>query len=199
MTSMRTVAARRIPVLVLLLGALGAGGALYYYGNWPGKGPAESATSPADPAAAVATVHGVPPPPFRITGTLLSPETKIVHLVILDTARQPQGAPISAKEGETVAAYLVKRIDNHRVYFEREGQLFLMHVGGDQIVQDDAPAPEPVKQKERTANFIPPPENIEEIRKDTAIFIEKLKEQPDFKRALEERKLQRQQQTQTAP
>jgi len=182
-------------LVVLLIGA--ALGAVWYHGLVPDLSPPPEASGVTSaPGAAT-----VPPPPFRITGTLLSPETKIVQLVILDAARQPQGAPISAQEGETVAAYLVQRIDNHRVTFEREGQLFLMHVGGDRVVQDDTPpAPAaPVKQKERTANFIPPPANIEEIRKDTAIYIEKLKEQPDFKRALEERKLQRQQQTQTAP
>lgn len=174
----------RTGVLVTLLLAAAAGAA-WYYGFAPVPAPPPSAAIATDsPRAAVA------PPPFRVTGTLISPGSKVVHLVILDSERRPQGEPVSAKEGETVAAYLVQRIDNHRVYFERDGQLFLMHVGGDRVVLDDAPPPANARQKERTGNFIPPPENIEAIRKDTAVYIEKLKEQPDFKRALEERRRQ---------
>lgn len=174
----------RTGVLATLLLSAAAGAAWYFYGVAP-------APPPATPVVTDTPTVMVAPPPFRITGTLISPETKVVHLVILDAERQPQGDAISAQEGETVAAYLVKRIDNHRVYFERDGQLFLMHVGGDRVVQDDTPAPtNPAKQKERTGQFIPPPANIEAIRKDTAIYIEQLKEQPDFKRALEERRRQ---------
>ena len=180
-------------LLVLLIGT--ALGAAWYHGLMP--------ELPPPVASVISNVTGgdamPPPPPFRISATLLSASQRSAHLQLLDAARKPYGALIAANEGETVEGYRVERIDNHRVYFKRDGHWFRLDVGADRIEQADAPPPVAAHQKERAGKFIPPPENIEEIRKDAAVFIEKLKEQPDFNRALEERKLQRQQQSQSTP
>lgn len=185
---------RTAALVLLLIGA--ALGAAWYHGFMPG-GLSRPEASVVTAASGDATV---PPPPFRISATLISPQQRVVHLQLLDTVRKPYGPSITAIEGETVEGYLVERIDNHRVYFKRDGLWFRIDVGADRIVQDEIPPPATVKQKERAMNFVPPPENIEEIRKEAAIFIEKLKEQPDFKRALEARRRQHlEQQAGTTP
>ncbi len=145
-------------------------------------------------------------PPFRVTGTVIAPPEKFVHLLVLDKKGNEEGT-MRVREGEVVNGYLIKQIDNHRVYFEREGKTFRIDVGNDKPAVED-PAPrlkktpdqQPVQQKERKATFIPPPDNIEEIKKQTDAFIEKLKEHPEFNKRLEEKKRQpREQQEHAAP
>lgn len=184
----------RIGVLLALL-VVTALGAAWYHGLTP-ELPPPVASVISNVTDATATP---PPPPFRISATLLSATQRTAHVQRLDAARKAYGAQIAANEGETVDGYRVERIDNHRVHFTRDGHWFRLDVGADRSEPVDTPPPVAGHQKERTGKFIPPPENIEAIRKDTAVYIEKLKEQPEFKRALEERKLQRQQQSQSTP
>ena len=184
----------RIGVLLALL-IVTALGAAWYHDLTPELPPPVASVI----SSVTGTAAAPPPPPFRISATLLSASQRTAHVQRLDAARKPYGALIAANEGETVDGYRVDRIDNHRVYFKRDGHWFRLDVGADRSEPVATPPPVAAHQKERTGKFIPPPENIEEIRKDTAIYIEKLKEQPDFKRALEERKLQRQQQSQSTP
>ncbi len=136
--------AMRIGVIVaLLIGA--ALGAAWYYGFY-GFAPAPDFTSapglpPPLDASGVTGAPGavtVPPPPFRVSATLLSPSQRVAHVQVLDAALQPQGPSVSVTEGETLEGYRVHSINNNRVYFEREGQLFLVHVSGDGAVHDDA-------------------------------------------------------------
>jgi hypothetical protein len=42
------------------------------------------------------------------------------------------------------------------------------------------------QKKEKPANFIPPPDDIEDIKKQTETFVERLKESPEFQKGLEE-------------
>lgn len=145
-------------------------------------------------------------PPFRVTGTVIAPPERFVHLLVLDEKGNEEGT-LRVREGEAVKGYLVKQIDNHRVYFEREGKTVRIDVGNDRPAIEEptprlnkAPNQQPAQQKERKATFIPPPDNIEEIKKQTDAFVEKLKDHPEFKKRLEEKKRQiREQQERPAP
>jgi type II secretory pathway component PulC len=164
----------------------------------PPDSPSPSPSSPLDKAAVA--------PPFRVTGTVIAPPERFVHLLVVDEKGNEEGT-MRVREKETVKGYLIKQIDNHRVYFEREGKTFRIDVGNDKPAVEEhtpgftkTPEQQPVQQKKRKATFIPPPDNIEEIKKQTDAFIEKLKEHPEFKKRLEEKKQQlREQGKQAAP
>jgi type II secretory pathway component PulC len=131
----------------------------------------------------------VPPPPFFIKGTVLSPDSRLAHVAVLDDAQRERQVH-QVREGETLEGYRLARIDNHRVYFERDGVVFLLPVGGSQPALETpvpADAQRLVPQKERTGEFVPPPANIEEIRRETDSFVEQLRQNPEFRKALEQK------------
>ncbi len=132
----------------------------------------------------------VPPPPFFIKGTVISPESRLAHVAVLDdTQREKQTYQV--REGETLEGYRLAHIENHRVYFEREGVIFLLPVGGSKPATEPpvpADAQRLVPQKERTGEFVPPPANIEEIRRETDSFFEQLRQNPELQKSRERRK-----------
>jgi len=132
----------------------------------------------------------VPPPPFFVKGTVLSPDSRLAHVAVLDDAQREKQS-YQVREGETLEGYRLARIDNHRVYFERDDVVFLLPVGGSKPATEPpvpADARRLVPQKERTGEFVPPPANIEEIRRETDSFVERLRQNPEFQNALERRK-----------
>ena len=135
------------------------------------------------PAAAVHT-HA---PPLLVTGTVISPPTKIALIVILDEQGKAL-SEIKLHEGEAVEGYRITKIQQDTVFFERDGQTFPIRVGNNR-----RPVPTTIevvtpyeRKKEKPANFIPPPDDIEDVKKQTETFMERLKENPEFQKGLED-------------
>ncbi len=147
---------------------------------------------------------GVPPPPFLVKGTVLSPSSRLAHVAVLDDARRERQVH-QVREGETLEGYRLAQIENHRIYFERQGVVFFLPVGGSKSAAEPpmpADAQRLVPRKERTAEFVPPPANIGEIRQDLDSFVERLRQDPEFRKRLEQKKrerLERQQAPDTNP
>ncbi|MDE2484410.1 MAG: hypothetical protein KGL32_04040, partial [candidate division NC10 bacterium] len=106
--------------------------------------------------------------------------------VILDD-RGKQVGSLKVDEGETIESYRIVKIHMDQVSFERDGQTFTVAVWNER-----PPAPKMVPDlpyegtKERTAEFVSPPANVEEIQKGTESFFEQLKANPEFQKKLEE-------------
>jgi type II secretory pathway component PulC len=135
------------------------------------------------PAAAVPT-HV---PPLLVAGTLISPPTRIALIVILDEQGKATGER-KLHEGEDVNGYRIAKIHQDMVYFERDGRTFPIRVGNN---RQTIPTTIDVvtrfeRTKEKPANFVPPPDDIEDIKKQTETFMERLKESPEFQKGLEE-------------
>lgn len=143
----------------------------------------------------------VPPPPFFIKGTVISPESRLAHVAVLDDGQREKQS-YQVREGEMLEGYRLARIDNHRVYFERDGVVFLLPVGASKPATEPpvpADARRLVPQKERTGEFVPPPANIEEIRRETDSFVERLRQNPEFRKTLEQKQRERQETPSRSP
>jgi len=166
---------RRVVCAVALLGLLLLAGVSAWAGEEGNKGDS--------PAAAMPT-HA---PPLLVAGTVISPPTRIALIVILDE----QGKATSERkvhEGEDVNGYRIAKIHQDMVYFERDGRTFPIRVGNNR-----QPIPTTInvvtpyeRKKDKPANFIPPPDDIEDVKKQTETFMERLKESPEFQKGLEE-------------
>ena len=92
-----------------------------------------------------------------------------------------------AGEGAVVAEYRVVSIHPGRVVFERDGLTFFVRVGAE---RQDAPAQgaPPPHARKRTAPpaVVAQPANLEEIKRQSRAFIERLKANPQFRNGLEE-------------
>ena len=126
-------------------------------------------------------------PPFLVSGTVISPPSKLATVVILDEQGKAMGE-LMLHEGEAVNGYRIAKIQQDTVFFERDGQTFPIRVGNDR-----QPIPTAIhvvtpyeRKKEKPAHFIPPPDNIGDIRKQTETLMERLKENPEFQKGLEE-------------
>jgi len=131
----------------------------------------------------------VPPhaPPLLVAGTLISPPTRIALIVILDEQGKATGER-KLHEGEDVNGYRIARIHQDMVYFERDGRTFPIRVGNNR-----QPVPTTInvvtpyeRKKDKPANLVPPPDDIEDIKKQTETFVERLRESPEFQKGLEE-------------
>lgn len=179
---------RRPVVWAIGLATLGlaAGG-----GYWAGL----NSSSQPPPAAVIRATPpelraAVPPPPFFIKGTVLSPDSRLAHVAVLDDA-QREKQTYQVRESETLEGYRLVRVENHRVYFERDGVVFLLPVGGSKPAEEPpvpADAQRLVPQKERTGEFVPPPANIEEIRRATDNYFEQLRQNPELQKSRGRRK-----------
>jgi type II secretory pathway component PulC len=125
-------------------------------------------------------------PPFLVVGTVLSPDTKVVAITILDEQGKSTRA-LKLHEGDSVEGYRVARIEMDQVLFERDGRTFPIRVGNDrQPAQRIAPAIPYERKKPVRAEFVAPPDNIEEIRKQTDEFVQRLKENPEFQKGMDQ-------------
>ncbi len=140
------------------------------------------------------------PAPFRVTGTVIAPREKFVHLIVFDEQGREEGT-IRVREGEAIKGYVVKQIKDRGVYFEKDGQELRIDIGNPGTVSDEK-RPRSVSSQapplEMKGKLIPPPDNIEEIKKEADIFFKKLEEHPAFKKRLEKKHQLREQQ-ETAP
>lgn len=149
-----------------------------------------SALAPIPPPVPMELPAAVPPPPFFIKGTVISPQSRLAHVAVLDDTRREKQT-FEVREGESLEGYRLARIENHRVYFERDGAMFLLPVGGSTPVSEPPPpadARRTVPEKERSGEFVPPPANIEEIRRETESFVERLRQDPEFQKNLGQKK-----------
>jgi type II secretory pathway component PulC len=130
-----------------------------------------------------------PSPPFRVSGTVISLPTKIALVVVLD-AQGKSTSEFKLHEGDTVEGYRIANIHHDQVFFERNGQTFQIRVGHERHAAPPqiAPVIPYQRKKERPATFVDPPDNIEEVRKQTETFMQQLKEHPEFQKGLEELK-----------
>ena len=166
---------RRVVCAVALSGLLLLVGVSAWAGEEEHKGDS--------PEAAVST-HV---PSLLVAGTLISPPTRIALIVILDEQGKATGER-KLHEGEDVNGYRIAKIHQDMVYFERDGRTFRIRVGNNRL-----PIPTTISivtpyegKKEKPANFIPPPDDIEDVKKQTEAFVERLKESPEFQKGLEE-------------
>lgn len=131
--------------------------------------------------------------PFRVTGTVLAPREKFVHLLVLDEKGKEEGT-VRVREGESIKGYRVTQIENQYASFEKDGQTVRIAVGNDRLVSEEKkprPRTSQAPPMEMKGRIVPPPENVEEVRKEAERFFEKLREHPEFKkRLLEEKKRQ---------
>jgi hypothetical protein len=124
--------------------------------------------------------------PFAVAGTMTAPPTKLAVISMIGPEGRA-GAQMLAGEGAVVAEYRVVSIHPGRVVFERDGLTFFVRVGAE---RPDAPAQgaPPPHARKRTAplTVVAPPANLEEIRRQSRAFIERLKAKPQFRNGLEE-------------
>ena len=165
----RVVAAVALSGLLLLVGVHASASEEGHEGNRP--------------AAAVPS-HA---PPLLVTGTVIAPPTKIALIVILDEQGKAT-AERTLHEGEDVNGYRIAKIQRDIVYFERDGRTFSIRVGNNR-----QPIPTTInivtpyqRKKEKPATFVPPPDDIEDVKRQTETFMERLKESPEFQKGLEE-------------
>ena len=164
-------------LLVLLVGARAWGGI---------EGEKEQPPPTVSPTTEEVRTAPVPPPPLRVVGTVISPQKKAALIVILDE-RGKERSSLKVNEGETVEGYRIVKIYMDQVSFERGGQTFLVTVWNER-----PPIPRIVPDlpyegtKERSAEFVTPPSNVEEIKKGTEVFFEQLGQNPEFQKKLEE-------------
>ena len=125
-------------------------------------------------------------PPFLVSGTIISPPARIAVIVILDE----QGKPVDERkihEGDTVKGYRVATIDVDRVVFERDGQASPIRVKNEQQgARVIAPVSPYERKRERPVNVVPPPDNIEDVKKQTETFLQQLRESPEFQKGIEQ-------------
>lgn len=125
-------------------------------------------------------------PPFLVSGTIISPPSSIALVVILNEQGQALGE-LRLHEGEAVNGYRIAKIHMDQVIFERNGQGFPVRVGNAHL---PTPTIVPVvpyeRRKERPATFGAPPDNIEDIRRQTETFMRRLGDNPEFQKGLEE-------------
>jgi hypothetical protein len=118
--------------------------------------------------------------PFAVAGTMTAPPTKRAVISMIGPEGRT-GAQMLAGEGAIVAGYRVVSIHPDRVVFERDGHSFFVRIGTE---RPGAPtlAPPTLYGGKRTAplTVIAPPANIEEIRQQTGVFVERLKANPEF-------------------
>jgi hypothetical protein len=124
--------------------------------------------------------------PFAVAGTMTAPPTKLAVISMIGPEGRA-GAQMLAGEGAVVAEYRVVSIHPDRVVFERDGLTFFVRVGAER--QDaSAQVALPLHARKRTAPpaVAAPPSNLEEIRRQSRAFIERLKANPQFRNGLEE-------------
>jgi hypothetical protein len=118
--------------------------------------------------------------PFLVAGTMTAPPTKLAVISMVGPDGKA-GAQVLAGEGAVVAACRVVSIHPDRVVFERDGLTFVVRVGAE---RQDALTPPPttpyVRKGTAALKVIAPPANLEEIRQQTGVLIERLKANPDF-------------------
>jgi type II secretory pathway component PulC len=125
-------------------------------------------------------------PPFLVSGTIVSPPTRIALIVILDEQGKAVGE-VKVHEGDTVKGYRVVKIDPERVLFERDGQPSPIRVGNaHHPVPVNAPVTPYERRKERPVNVVPPPDNIEDVKKQTETFMQQLRDSSEFQKGIAE-------------
>jgi len=130
-------------------------------------------------------VESPPDLPFAVAGTVTAPPTKRAVLSMIGPEGRT-GAQMLAGEGEIVAGYRVVSIHPDRVVFERDGHAFFVRIGTE---RQDAPtlASPTLYGGKRTAplTVIAPPANIEEIRQQAGVFVDRLKANPEFQNGVD--------------
>ena len=167
----RTVRALAVPAFLLLACA----------GAWPSDNDEHAVTEHSSEVNAE-TPAGLP---FAVAGTMTAPPTKFAVISMIGREGKA-GSQMLASEGAVVATYRVASIHADRVVFEREGHTFVVRVGSD---RQDALTPAPttpyVRKGAAPLRVVAPPANIEEIRQQTSVFVERLKANPTFQNSVD--------------
>jgi type II secretory pathway component PulC len=162
----RTVRALAAPTFLLLACA----------GAWAGDNDEHKVTE-SSPEVNAESPAGLP---FVVAGTMTAPPTTFAVISMMGPEGKV-GAQMLASEGAFVAAYRVISIHPDRVVFERDGHTFFVRVGTER--QDGltlTPTTPYVRKRTAPLRVVAPPANIEEIRQQTAAFVERLKANPEF-------------------
>jgi len=123
--------------------------------------------------------------PFLVSGTIIAPSTRIALIVVLDE----HGAAVQecrSHEGDTINGFQIARIAEEHVVFQRGGQTFTLRVGNQSPGGADGETRSAGGRPEIAGGLVPPPDNIEEIKKDTEALVERLKGNPLFQQGLEQ-------------
>jgi type II secretory pathway component PulC len=124
--------------------------------------------------------------PFVVAGTMTAPPTKFAVISMIGREGKA-GAQMLASEGAVVAAYRVVSIHPDRVVFERDGHAFFVRVGAEQqeALNAQGSTTQYVRTRSAPLRVVAPPANIEEIRQQTGVFVERLKANPEFQKSLD--------------
>jgi hypothetical protein len=179
--------------LFLLIGVVAvalAGGAAW----WFRSADTDQESRPAGTDAPRSTVPGalIAPPPFRVTGTLISSKgsTAIVVARNSDGSEQPEQ---KLTEGQTLEGYKLIAINMHRVYFEKGGARFLLMVGGGdpELLRAGARIP-PQRARVPDMKILAPPSELERQKAQAGIeqLFEQMQQSPKVQERLKERRRQ---------
>jgi hypothetical protein len=166
------------------------------------------------------------PPPFTVAGTAITSRQKSVLIVTVGKdKKENHGKETWVHEGESFGDYKVIKVNKDKVLFEHKGKQFLMAVGYGRYSPRAASSVSPAegkdlrgklvppsravspalpaeKDKQTEAKFVPPPENVDEVRANAQSFLSQLRKNPEFMKQVEElrqRMLKQQTKNGTAP
>ncbi len=126
-------------------------------------------------------------PPFAVTGTVIANPTRIATVILLDGRGKALGEML-LREGDIVEGYSVAAIQEDAVLFDRGGHTFAISVAHTRSsISTAAEIVIPYeRRKGKVTNVIPPPDNIDDIKRQSEVVIHRLQENQQFRRSLEE-------------
>jgi type II secretory pathway component PulC len=123
---------------------------------------------------------------LEVIGTVIALPNNLAFVVIPGADGETKRA-YRLSEGDAVEGYRVAKIYPDRVYFERDGETFLVRVGGAAQPSDRlTPVTTHPRKGETSLQVVPPPANIGQIRRQTEELVERLRTNAEFRKGVDE-------------
>lgn len=161
--------------IVFILTAAAFVSAIYYFGYLQTDVVLRQATTIPERTSAALGGHAdgaAPiPPPFIVKGTMISAGSRHAIIAVLDP-NQAERYTRQASEGEILEMYLISRIENNRIYFNKDGVEFILPVGSASSPEPHVIPSEAVlardNNNEQRARILPAPPgaDLERVQKD---------------------------------